>query len=64
MVPALKSNAIILIDTLQARIDMMERGDIVVYMHEGTPKIKRIIGTKNETLTIKDGGIFLSEMKI
>lgn len=33
-------------------------------MHEGTPKIKRIIGTKNETLTIKDGAIFLSEIKI
>ena len=63
MDPTLQSNAIILIDTLQARLDM-RRGNIVVYIHEGTAKIKRIMGTRNETLTIKDGGIYLSDIKV
>jgi signal peptidase I len=33
-------------------------------MHEGIPKIKRIIGTENEIIIIKDGGIYLSKLKL
>ncbi len=43
MDPTLKNDDIILIDTLQARIGTIRRGDIVVYMHEDAPKVKRVV---------------------
>ena len=64
MTPTLQDNAIILIDTLRARIGTIRRGDITVYLQENTPKVKRIIWTGNEILTIKEWWIYLDETRI
>jgi signal peptidase I len=61
----LQNNTLILLDTLQARIGTIQRGNIIVYIHEDrTPKIKRVLGIEKEVLVIRDGGIYLNEKKI
>lgn len=65
MAPMLQNNTLILLDTLQARIGTIQRGNIIVYIHEDrTPKIKRVLGIEKEVLVIRDGGIYLNEKKI
>lgn len=64
MLPTLKSDTLILIDTLMPRLSVLQRGNIIVYHNEGISKIKRILWKGIEEITIKEGEIYATEKLI
>lgn len=62
MDPTLKNHTIIILDTSWWSI---KRNHIIVYKWDDTlARVKRIIGTSGESITIKDGSVFVENQKI
>jgi signal peptidase I len=67
METTLEPDQYVLVDKLTPRFDTYKRGDIVVFtppeiwaQSDGTPYIKRVIGTGADTIEIHDGKVFVN----
>jgi len=68
----LEPDQYVLVDKLTPRFDAYSRGDIVVFEPpeawvEGGPKtpfIKRVIGLPGETIEIRDGAVFIDDVRL
>jgi signal peptidase I len=61
----------VLVDKLTPRFDTYKHGDIIVFnppsdwiQPEGTPFIKRVIGTASDTVELKDGFVYVNDVKL
>ena len=61
----------VLVDKITPRFDTYKRGDIVVFkpppdwvQDDGTPFIKRVIGLGGDTVDIRDGNVYVNDVKL
>ena len=61
----------VLVDKITPRFDTYKRGDIVVFkpppdwvQDDGTPFIKRVIGLGGDTVDIRDGSVYVNNVKL
>jgi signal peptidase I len=61
----------VLVDKITPRFDTYKRGDIVVFkpppdwvQDDGTPFIKRVIGLGGDTVDIRDGSVYVNDVKL
>jgi signal peptidase I len=71
MEQTLEPDQYVLVDKLTPRFDTYKRGDIVVFEPPevwapglGQPFIKRVIGVGGDTVEIRDGAVFLNDIKL
>lgn len=67
----LEPDQYVLVDKLTPRFDTYKRGDIVVFtppddwiQEDNTPFIKRVIGLGGDTVDIRDGNVYINDIKI
>lgn len=63
MEPNFHEHDYLLVDEISYRFHPPERGDIVVFRYPDDPQeyfIKRVIGLPGETVTIKEGGVYIT----
>lgn len=66
MVPTIAQHEYVLVDKLTPRFDDYQRGDIVVfqpppgYEQGGVPFIKRVIGIPGDTVSLRNGRVFVA----
>ncbi len=64
MFPTFQNGNYLIVDELTYDFSKPQRGDVIVFRYPGNPSIfyiKRIIGLPNETITIKDGRVTITE---
>ncbi|MDD5043553.1 MAG: signal peptidase I [Patescibacteria group bacterium] len=62
MEPNFYDHEYLIIDEISYRLEMPQRGDIVVFKYPQDPSqyfIKRVIGLPDERIIVKDGGVYL-----
>lgn len=59
MEPNFSENDYLIIDEITPRIKSFERGEVVVFKHNASFYIKRIIGLPNEIIEIKEGKVYV-----
>ncbi|HQU08059.1 MAG: signal peptidase I [Parcubacteria group bacterium 21-54-25] len=64
MLPTFQNGNYLIVDELTYDFSKPQRGDVIVFRYPGDPSIfyiKRIIGLPNETITIKNGQVTITE---
>ena len=64
MDPSFREGDYLIIDEITYRFSDPERGEVIVFKYPDDPSsrfIKRIIGLPNETITIKDGRVYINQ---
>ncbi len=64
MTPTLDPADIVFVDKISPYFSPFSRGEMIVFHDNGSIKIKRVIGFPGEKITIKDGGVFVSDERI
>jgi signal peptidase I len=71
MEQSLEPGQFVLVDKLTPRFDAYKRGDVVVFdppedwvQSDGTPFIKRVIGVAGDSVAIRDGAVFVNDVRL
>ena len=64
MEPTIQIGDRLLISRIPTYYRSPERGDIVVFTHEGTSMIKRVIGCPLDVITLQDGAVYINDEKL
>ncbi len=68
MEPTLYERDFVLVNKIVYRLDLPERGDVVVFRYppnpETTPYIKRVIGLPGDTIRVTNGTVFANELPL
>jgi signal peptidase I len=71
MEQTLEPDQYVLVDKLTPRFDTFKRGDIVVFnpppdwiQPDGTPFIKRVIGVGGDSVGVRDGFVYVNDVKL
>jgi len=63
MDPTFSTGQFLIVDRVTYRFEKPSRGDVIIFQYPGDPSIyyiKRVIGLPGETVSIKDGHVFIS----
>ena len=67
MQPSLYTGQYVLVDKLAYRLGSPQRGDVVVVLPnkpQPQPFVKRLMGLPGDTLTVRDGSVFINSGKV
>lgn len=65
MEPNFHENEYLMVDEISYRFNEAKRGDVIVFRYPKDPQeyfIKRVIGLPGETITIKDGFVYVTDL--
>jgi signal peptidase I len=65
MEPNFHENEYLMVDEISYRFNPVKRGDVIVFRYPKDPQeyfIKRVLGLPNETITIKDGAVYVTDV--